>query len=239
MDILHLLVSFITLAVMEIVLGIDNIVFVGIISDQLPEKDRPKARQLGLLMALLARVGFLCLVSLLTSLTDPVFTVLGRGFAIKDLVLLVGGLFLLYKATTEIHAHTEGKEEVKQSKTASTVKGVIGTIMLMDIIFSIDSVVTAVGMVNNIPIMVAAVVVAMLVMVYSVNSISDFISHHPTVKMLALAFLLLIGFALTASSVGAEIEKGYIYFAMGFSVFVEMLNMRARKNQNNVSISGG
>jgi len=227
-------VSFLTLAVLEIVLGVDNIVFVGILSDRLPPEKRPLARRLGLLMALITRIIFLTFVSYLAGIVTPLFVVLGHGVTVKDLVLLLGGLFLLWKATSELHKQVEGESESHgaDSKVKATLWGVVGSIMLMDVIFSLDSVITAVGMVNNIPIMIAAVVVAMMVMIASVNKISDFISAHPTIRVLALAFLLLIGFTLVVGATGVEVAKGYIYFAMGFSVFVEMVNMRMRKKMS-------
>lgn len=222
------IIGLLTLAALEIVLGIDNIVFVGILSDRVKEEDRPKARRLGLIGALVTRIILLTTLSWLSGLTAPLITLFGFAVTIKGLVLLGGGLFLLVKSTKELHHQVENghHQEHALASSSSPLWRVVGTIMVMDIVFSLDSVITAVGMVNNIPVMIAAIVIAMVVMITTVNMLSDFVSRHPTIKVLALSFLLLIGFTLILAGTGMEVSKGYIYFAMGFSVLVEMLNMR-------------
>ena len=225
-------ISLLTLTVLEIVLGIDNIVFISILADKLPESDRAKARQIGLGLAMFMRIALLLSISWLIGLTKPLFHIASFEFSGRDLILLVGGLFLLGKATFEIHDKLEGEEHTKAEKAkASSLTNVIFQILLLDIVFSLDSVITAVGMADLVGVMIAAVVIAVIIMMVSVNAISDFISQHPTIKILALSFLLLIGFSLTAEGLGQEIEKGYVYFAMGFSVFVEFLNLRIRRNK--------
>lgn len=228
-------ISLLTLTVLEIVLGIDNIVFISILAEKLPERDQAKARQIGLGLAMFMRIGLLLSISWLIGLTKPLFHIASFEFSGRDLILLVGGLFLLGKATFEIHDKLEGEEHTKaETAKASSLYNVIFQIMLLDIVFSLDSVITAVGMADLVGVMIAAVVIAVIIMMVSVNAISDFIGQHPTIKILALSFLLLIGFSLTAEGLGQEIEKGYVYFAMGFSVFVEFLNLRIRRNQEPV-----
>lgn len=237
-------ISLVTLTVLEIVLGIDNIVFISILSDKLPAHQQKKARQLGLLLAMVMRVGLLFSVKWIMSLTTPLFNAAewfnaSSGFWDKyltlsgrDLILLFGGLFLIYKSVSEIHTKVEGEEHRHEiSGKAVTFSNVIIQILILDIVFSLDSVITAVGMADHIGVMIAAVIIAVGVMMISATAISDFVNKHPTVKMLALAFLLLIGVSLTAEAFEQHIPKGYIYFAMAFSVLVEFLNIRSTTNK--------
>ena len=224
-------VSFFTLTMLEIVLGIDNIVFISILAGKLPQHQQAKARSIGLLLALGARILLLLAISWVMGLTETLFTALGQEISGKDLILILGGLFLVGKSTTEIHHKLEGEDRT-ELKNAVTFSSVIIQILLLDIVFSLDSVITAVGLVKQIPVMIAAVVVAVLVMLVSAGPISRFVEKHPTVKMLALSFLLMIGTMLMAEGFGFHIPKGYIYFAMGFSIFVEMLNLKMRKNNS-------
>jgi predicted tellurium resistance membrane protein TerC len=219
-----------TLTALEIVLGIDNIIFISILAGRLPPQQRPKARTLGLAGAMLTRILLLASLAWLSHLTAQLFEMFGHPVTARDAVLFGGGLFLLGKATFEIHHNLEGEEKDKEGKATVSFAAVIAQIMVLDIVFSLDSVVTAIGMAEHLPVMVAAVVIAVLVMMLAAGPISEFVEDHPTVKMLALAFLLLIGMSLTAEAFGQHIPKGYIYFAMGFSVFVEMLNLRLRKS---------
>jgi predicted tellurium resistance membrane protein TerC len=222
-------IALLTLTVLEIVLGIDNVIFISILAGKLPVERQAKARRLGLFLAMFIRIGLLASLAWIVSLTRPLFTVLGQGVSGRDLILLGGGLFLLAKATHEIHERLEGEEGEASARAAASFAGVVVQILLLDIVFSLDSVITAVGMANQLAIMIAAVVVAVGVMMAASGAIGDFVARHPTVKMLALSFLLLIGMSLVAEGFGQPISKGYIYFAMGFSVFVEMLNLRMRK----------
>jgi predicted tellurium resistance membrane protein TerC len=222
-------IAFATLTVLELVLGIDNIVFISILAGKLEAAQQAKARYLGLALALVMRVILLFSLTWVIGLTAPLFTVLGQQISGRDLVLMIGGLFLLGKATHEIHGSLEGDEEHTASKVYSSFASVIVQIMLLDIVFSLDSVITAVGMVDDIRIMIGAVVIAILFMMAFSGPIGKFVQRHPTVKMLALSFLLLIGVTLIAESLDHHIPKGYVYFAMAFSVFVEMLNLRLRK----------
>lgn len=223
-------IAFATLTALELVLGIDNIVFISILAGKLPADQQKKARLVGLGLAMLMRVGLLFSLSWIISLTAPLFTVLGQEISGRDLVLIGGGLFLIGKATHEIHGKLEGEEGSGSTRVAPSFTSVIIQILLLDIVFSLDSVITAVGMVDEIWIMIAAVVVAILFMMAFASPISNFVDRHPTVKMLALSFLLLIGVTLLAEAFDRHIPKGYIYFAMAFSVFVEMLNLRLRKS---------
>jgi predicted tellurium resistance membrane protein TerC len=218
-----------TLTFLEIVLGVDNIIFISILSGKLPEAQQPKARRLGLLGAMVTRVLLLCSLAWIIRLTQPWFTVVGQEISGRDLILILGGLFLLGKSTYEIHDKLEGEEGHASSRVPSSFASVIVQIMLLDIVFSLDSVITAVGMVDELWVMIAAVVIAVLIMMLSAEPISAFVHKHPTVKMLALSFLLLIGLSLLLEGFDHHIPKGYIYFAMGFSVFVEMINLRLRK----------
>ena len=224
----ELLIALLTLAVLEIVLGVDNVIFISILSAKLPKEQQKKARRVGLLAAMVMRIGLLFSLSWLAQLTTPLFTIMEKGFSGRDLILLFGGLFLLAKATYEIHDKMEGQEGHGSAKVAATFASVITQVMILDIVFSLDSVITAIGMANHLGVMVAAVVIAVLVMMLAAEPISAFVEVHPTVKILALSFLLLIGFSLVAEGFGQHVSKGYIYFAMGFSVFVELINIRVR-----------
>ena len=224
-------IALVTLTELEIVLGIDNIIFISILTGRLPEHQRQKGRMIGLALAMIMRIALLISLAWVVKLTDPMFTVFGRGISGRDLILIVGGLFLLAKSTHEIHHKLEGIEEEGPTTAYSTMKSVLFQIVLLDIVFSLDSVITAVGMAQHIPVMVIAVVLAVIFMMLFAKPIGDFVEDHPTVKMLALSFLLLIGMALVADGLGFHIPKGYIYFAMGFSVFVEVLNLRLRKGK--------
>lgn len=231
-------ISLATLTAMEVVLGIDNIIFISILVDRLPEHQREKGRKLGLLGALVTRLVLLYFIAWIVGLTEPLFSVFGVEFSGKALILLGGGLFLLYKATHEIHEKLEGPEQsIDGGASARALRGfwgVITQIMILDLVFSIDSVITAVGMAQHISIMVAANIIALCVMLLSSGYISSFVARHPTIKMLALSFLLMIGLLLIGEAMGLHIPKGYAYFAMGFSVFVEILNLRQRKSRNPV-----
>ena len=218
-----------TLTFLEIVLGVDNIIFISILSGKLPPADQPRARRIGLLGAMITRVLLLFSLAWIIKLTEPLFTAIGHPISGRDLILIGGGLFLLAKSTHEIHVKLEGEEGPAGGRSAASFTGVILQIMLLDIVFSLDSVITAVGMVDELAIMVAAVIISVAIMMLAAESISDFVHRHPTVKMLALSFLLLIGLALLLDGFGQHIPKGYIYFAMGFSVFVEMINLRLRR----------
>ena len=218
-----------TLTFLEIVLGVDNIIFISILSGKLPPDQQPRARRLGLLGAMGTRLLLLLSLSWIIRLTKPWFTVIGTDISGRDLILILGGLFLLGKSTYEIHDKLEGEEGHASTKVASSFVSVLVQIMLLDIVFSLDSVITAVGMVDELWVMIAAVVIAVAIMMLSAEPISAFVHKHPTVKMLALSFLLLIGLSLILEGFDHHIPKGYIYFAMGFSVFVEMINLRLRK----------
>jgi predicted tellurium resistance membrane protein TerC len=225
------LIAFITLTLLEIVLGIDNIIFISILAGKLPTDQQPRARRTGLLLALITRVLLLLSLSFLSSLETPLtkFYLLGKEFdlTMRDVILVLGGLFLIYKATREIHEKLEGEEGHVSQKTSATFVSVVTQILLLDIVFSLDSVITAIGMSSVVPIMIAAVITAVAVMLFAAGPISEFVNKHPTVKMLALAFLLLIGMTLVVEAFHVHIPKGYIYFAMGFSILVELLNLRA------------
>ena len=225
-------VALLTLTVMEIVLGIDNIVFISILSDRLPAEQQQRARRLGLGLALILRIGLLFTITWIMRLTAPLFTVLGQEISGRDLVLGLGGLFLIAKATHEIYAKVETAtdEHGAPGGGRASMGMIIAQILLLDIVFSLDSVITAVGMAQHILVMVIATVVAVIVMLVFVNTISDFISRHPSMKMLALSFLLLIGVVLVGDAFDQHIKKGYIYFAMAFSLGVEILNLRIRKH---------
>jgi predicted tellurium resistance membrane protein TerC len=226
------LLALVTLSAMEIVLGIDNVVFIAILVGRLPEAQREYGRRLGLILALGIRIGLLFTISWMMGLTTPLLTVLGRDISGRDLILLGGGLFLIFKATSEIYDKVEAGPHGRAAAGArAAFLWVLVQILLLDVIFSLDSVITAVGMANDLSIMITAMVIAMLVMLVSARTVSQFIDHHPSLKILALAFLLLIGVMLVAEGMGTHVEKGYIYFAMAFSLLVEMLNMRYRRKQ--------
>jgi predicted tellurium resistance membrane protein TerC len=220
------------LTLLEIVLGIDNIVFISILSNKLPKDQQPLARRVGLGLALGGRILLLLSINWIMTLTAPLFTVLAHAFSGRDLILFVGGAFLIGKATTEIHDKLEGEDGETGTSGSATFAGVIAQIFLLDAVFSIDSVITAVGMAEDVEVMIIAVTIAIFIMMASASSIADFIKKHPTVKMLALSFLLLIGVMLTAEGLGQHIPKGYIYSAMAFSLIVEMLNIRAVRDED-------
>jgi predicted tellurium resistance membrane protein TerC len=224
-------IAFLTLTVLELVLGIDNVIFISILSGKLPAEQQPKARYIGLTLALLMRVILLFSLTWVMGLTAPLFSVFGLSISGRDLILIIGGLFLIAKSTHEIHGSLEGEEGHGSKKVYASFASVIVQITLLDIVFSLDSVITAVGMVDNIWVMIAAVVISIIAMMLFAGSIGAFVQRHPTIKMLALAFLLLIGVTLLAEGFHQHISKGYIYFAMAFSVFVELLNMRLRKTK--------
>ncbi len=223
------LLALATLTGLEIVLGIDNIIFIAILTGKLPKENQKTGRSIGLALAMLMRIGLLLSLSWVMSLTEPLFSILGQDFSGRDLILLVGGLFLMAKATTEIHQKLEGQEHERSVKAKVSFGGVLFQIALLDIIFSLDSVITAVGMAQQIWIMIVAVVLAVGVMMLFSGAVVQFIEKHPTFKMLALSFLLLIGVMLVVDGFGKHVNKGYIYFAMAFSLFVELLNIRIRK----------
>ena len=224
----HAWLALVTLTTLEIVLGIDNIIFIAILAGKLPQQKQRKARILGLGLAMISRILLLFSLTWILRLTQPLFT-LGHGISGRDIILIAGGLFLLTKSTLEIHDKLEGKEGHASERTASSFAGVLIQIMFLDIIFSLDSVITAIGMANRLIIMVLAVILAVIFMMFASGSISGFVEKHPTIKVLALSFLLLIGMTLVADGLGLHIPKGYIYFAMAFSVFVEMVNLRVRR----------
>jgi predicted tellurium resistance membrane protein TerC len=223
------LVALITLTLLEIVLGVDNVIFISILASKLPGLQRDRARQMGLLAAMAMRILLLLSIVWVIRLTTPLFYILERPISGRDLILIGGGLFLLAKATIEIHNRLESEEGQSSALVRPSFAAVIAQIVLLDIVFSLDSVITAVGMADEIAIMVTAVILAVGVMMFSARPISAFVNRHPTVKVLALSFLLLIGVALVGDGLGMHIPKGYIYFAMGFSVFVEMINLRVRR----------
>ncbi len=221
-------IALVTLTSLEVVLGIDNLVFISILAGKLPPSEQKRARQIGLVAAMVMRILLLLSLAWIIRLTAPLFTVLGQEISGRDLILILGGVFLIAKGTSEIHDRLEGEEGHASAKVKASFWSVITQIMILDIVFSLDSVITAVGMVRQIGVMVAAVLIAVGIMLLSVEGISRFISRRPTVKMLALSFLLLVGFTLVAEGFDQHIPKGYIYFAMGFSIFVEVLNLRVR-----------
>jgi predicted tellurium resistance membrane protein TerC len=223
------LVALVTLTFLEIVLGVDNVIFISILTSSLAASQQRAARRVGMLAAMGMRVLLLLSIVWIIKLTAPLFAILGRPISGRDLILIGGGLFLLAKATTEIHGRLEGEEGRSSARVRPSFAAVITQIAMLDIVFSLDSVITAVGMAEEISIMVLAVILAVVVMMLSAEPISAFVNRHPTVKVLALSFLLLIGTSLVGEGLGMHIPKGYIYFAMGFSVFVEMINLRARK----------
>jgi predicted tellurium resistance membrane protein TerC len=232
----EILIALATLTFLEIVLGVDNIIFISILSGKLPTAQQPKARRIGLLLAMGTRILLLFSLAWVIKLTAPLFTVFSQEISGRDLILILGGLFLLGKSTHEIHDRLEGEEGHASAKAASSFVSVLVQIALLDIVFSLDSVITAVGMVKEVPVMIAAVVISVVIMMVAAEPISAFVHRHPTVKMLALSFLLLIGMSLIAEGFGHHIPKGYVYFAMGFSVFVEALNLKMRKKTEPVHL---
>ncbi|MDO8806214.1 MAG: TerC family protein [Elusimicrobiota bacterium] len=221
-------IALLTLTVLEIVLGVDNIIFISILAGKLPESQRDRARRMGLALAMLMRIGLLLSLTWVMRLTSPLFSPFGHAVSGRDLILLIGGMFLIGKSTFEIHEKLEGTAGHSSAKAAATFRGVIVQIMLLDIIFSLDSVITAVGMAQQVSVMVAAVVISVVFMMWWSRAIGDFVERHPTIKMLALSFLILIGVNLVADGLGQHIPKGYTYFAMAFSVMVEMINLKMR-----------
>jgi predicted tellurium resistance membrane protein TerC len=221
-------IALLTLVVLELVLGVDNIIFITILAGKLPQSNQDRARTTGIILAVFSRILLLLSLTWIIGLEEPFFHIFGFGFSGHNLILIIGGLFLLYKSTSEIHDKLEGQEGHASAKVAANFFSVIIQIMLLDVVFSLDSVITAVGMSNEIVIMIIAVIIAAGVMIFTSGPIGHFVEGHPTVKMLALSFLLMIGLTLIAGGFGVEIPKGYVYFAMGFSVFVEMINLRMR-----------
>jgi predicted tellurium resistance membrane protein TerC len=224
-------IAFLTLTALELVLGIDNVIFISILVDRLPPSTREKARRIGLFLAMFMRIALLLLLSWMVGLTAPLFSVLQKTISGRDLILIGGGLFLLWKSTHEIHQLLEGVDGEASSAVRATFASTILQIIVIDIVFSLDSIITAVGMVDNVTVMIAAVVVSVGTMMLFAASIGRFVSDHPTIKMLALSFLLVVGMALVAEGLGQKVPKGYIYFAMAFSVAVEMLNIRMHKKR--------
>lgn len=228
--------ALVTLTLLEIVLGIDNIIFISILTGKLPPEQQEKGRIVGLAAAMLMRITLLFFASWIVGLTDELFSIFDRGFSGKDLILLAGGLFLIAKATMELHDKLEGEEHTQEVKGTVTFGSVIGQILLLDIVFSIDSVITAVGMTEHLPVMIAAVVISIGVMMASASSIAGFVETHPTIKILALSFLILIGFTLVAEGFHVHVPKGYIYFAMAFSVMIELINMKIRSKSSEPTV---
>lgn len=224
----HAWMALVTLTVLELVLGIDNIIFISILVDKLPEERREFARKLGLFIAMFMRIGLLMVLAWIVGLTEPLITLLGQEISGRDMILIAGGLFLIWKSTGEIHQSLEGEEGHSSSAVKATFSAVILQIMLVDIVFSLDSIITAVGMVNELPVMVAAVIASVSLMMLFAGPIGRFVSNHPSIKILALAFLVAIGVVLIADGFGHHIPKGYIYTAMGFALVVELINIRMR-----------
>ena len=232
-------IALLTLTILEIVLGIDNIVFVAILADRVKAESRVKARQMGLGLAIVTRILLLASIVWIMRLTDPILSMLGREISGRDMILIVGGVFLLFKSTREIHDKLEGDDpERGDGHRAASFAGVIVQIALLDIVFSLDSVITAVGVAEHLPVMIIAVLISGFFMIVAAGAVGSFVSQHPTVKMLALSFLLLIGMSLVAEGMHEHIPKGYIYFAMGFSIFVEMLNLRVKSKRAPVHLRG-
>jgi predicted tellurium resistance membrane protein TerC len=222
-------IAFATLTALELVLGIDNIIFISILVDKLPLAQREFARRIGLFMAMFMRIGLLLVLAWIVGLVKPLFSVFGQEISGRDLILILGGLFLIWKSTSEVHQSLEGEHEHKQSTAKATFASVILQIMLIDLVFSLDSIITAVGMVDDVRVMIAAVIASVLLMMLFAGPIGRFVSNHPTIKMLALSFLVVVGVVLVAEGFEHHVPKGYVYFAMAFSLSVEMLNIRMRK----------
>ena len=225
-------IAFLTLTALELVLGIDNIIFISILVDRLPRQVREKARMIGLFLAMFMRIGLLLLVSWVVGATNPIFSLLGKAISPRDLILIGGGIFLLWKSTHEIHQLLEGEEGAESKAVEATFFSIILQIVVIDLVFSLDSIITAVGMVNNVSVMIAAVIASVGLMMLFARGIGYFVSDHPTIKMLALSFLVVIGVALVAEGFGNPVPKGYIYFGMAFSLCVEMLNIRLRRKRS-------
>ena len=225
-------IAFGMLTALEIVLGIDNIIFISILVDRLPRQVREKARMIGLFLAMFMRIGLLLLVSWVVGATNPIFSLLGKAISPRDLILIGGGIFLLWKSTHEIHQLLEGEEGAESKAVEATFFSIILQIVVIDLVFSLDSIITAVGMVNNVSVMIAAVIASVGLMMLFARGIGHFVSDHPTIKMLALSFLVVIGVALVAEGFGNPVPKGYIYFGMAFSLCVEMLNIRLRRKRS-------
>jgi predicted tellurium resistance membrane protein TerC len=232
----ELIIPLITLTVLEVVLGVDNVIFISILSAKLPPDQQKRARRIGLLGAMLMRIALLFSITWIARLTEPLVNISRYSLSGRDLILLLGGLFLIAKATYELHERLEGETGHGSGRVAASFAAVIFQVMLLDIVFSLDSVITAIGMANNLFVMVTAVILAVLLLLVAAEPISSFVEDHPTIKVLALSFLLLIGMSLVADGLGQHISKGYIYFAMGFSVFVEMINIRVRKKVTPVKL---
>ncbi|WP_365680116.1 TerC family protein [Propionivibrio sp.] len=224
-------IAFFTLTALELVLGIDNIIFISILVDRLPPQDRERARKTGLFFAMFMRIGLLLVLAWIVGATEPLFNVLGQPISPRDIILIAGGLFLLWKSTQEIHQLLEGEEGAEGKAVKSTLSAIVFQIIVIDLVFSLDSIITAVGMANDVAVMIAAVVSSVGLMMLFAKGIGNFVSDHPTIKMLALAFLLLVGVTLVADGLGHHVPKAYIYFAMAFSLGVEMLNLRLRKKR--------
>ncbi|MBK6651506.1 MAG: TerC family protein [Betaproteobacteria bacterium] len=222
-------IAFATLTALELVLGIDNIIFISILVDKLPAAQRESARRLGLFMAMFMRVGLLLVLAWIVGLVEPLFTVMDKGISGRDLILILGGLFLIWKSTGEIHHSLEGEEEQATSAVSAGFAAIILQIMVIDLVFSLDSIITAVGMVDDVRVMIAAVIVSVALMMLFAGPIGRFVSDHPTIKMLALAFLVVVGVVLVAEGFGHHVPKGYVYFGMAFSLGVELLNIRLRR----------
>ena len=222
-------IAFATLTALELVLGIDNIIFISILVDKLPVAQRELARRLGLFMAMFMRVGLLMVLAWIVGLVEPLFSVMGKGISGRDLILILGGLFLIWKSTGEIHHSLEGEEEQATNPVAAGFAAIIVQIMVIDLVFSLDSIITAVGMVDDVKVMIAAVIVSVALMMLFAGPIGRFVSNHPTIKMLALSFLVVVGVVLVAEGFGHHVPKGYVYFGMAFSLAVEMLNIRLRR----------
>ncbi|MFC1830170.1 TerC family protein [Thermodesulfobacteriota bacterium] len=234
--------ALVTLTALEIVLGIDNIIFIAILAGRLPKHQQKKGRTIGLGMAMITRIALLFSITLIMKLTAPLFAVFGKEISGRDLILIAGGLFLLGKSTLEIHSNLEGEEEHAEhgvQRKAASFFSVVFQIMILDIVFSLDSVITAVGLANQLSVMVAAIVIAVLFMMFLAGTISNFVEGHPTIKILALSFLLLVGLSLMGEGLDMHIPKGYIYFAMAFSVFVEILNLKIRRRRAPVQLRPG
>ncbi len=230
------LIALATLTALELVLGIDNVIFISILAGKLPPGQRDNARRLGLLVAAVSRLALLFSIAWLVGLTSPLFAVSGQEISWRDIILIAGGLFLIYKATSELHQRLEGEADVKGAAVRATFAGVLLQVFILDMVFALDSIITAVGMVDDVGIMAAAIILSVALMLLAAKYVHGFVERHPTIKVLALSFLLMIGMVLIADGLEVKVPKGYVYFAMGFSVFVELLNMRLRKVQREAPV---